>query len=54
MKSVKQMLLGITVILVAIWCAVMNGDTGSWLGAASIILMPIGLLIAVLGMLRKE
>lgn len=54
MKTTKIMLLGITVLLLSIWCAALSGNSGSILGGFSIYLLPVGLLIFFIGFFKKE
>ncbi len=54
MKNTKIMLLGIVILLLAIWCAALSGNSGSILGGVSICLMPVGLLIFLVGFLRSS
>jgi len=54
MKTIKQLFLGAMFVLLAIWCAVMSGDTGSYLAGLSIILAGSGLLIFIIGFLKKD
>lgn len=54
MKSIKLMFLGAIFLLAAIWCAIMDGGTSSYLAGASIVLAPIGVLIFFVGFFRKE
>lgn len=54
MKNTKIMLLGIVILLLAIWCAALSGNSGSMLGGVSICLMPVGLLIFLVGFFKKQ
>lgn len=54
MKTTKIMLLGIVILLVAIWCAALSGNSGSVLGGISIYLLPVGLLVFLVGFFKKK
>ena len=54
MKNTKIMLSGIVIILLAIWCAAMSGTSGSLLGGISICLLPVGLIVFLIGLFKKQ
>lgn len=53
MKSIKIMLAGIVILLLSIWCAALSGSSGSLLGGISICLLPVGLIVFLVGLIKK-
>ena len=54
MKSIKIMLSGMMILLLAIFCLVADGRTGSWLGGAGAILPFLGLIVFAVGLFLRS
>ena len=54
MKSIKIMLSGMMFFLLGLFCLVADGQTGSWLGSAGIVLPFLGVLIFIVGLFQRD
>lgn len=54
MKGLKMMLLGLMILLVAVWCAAFAGTSGNFLGGLALLLAPVGVIVFLIGFFSKS